>query len=82
MKTALVTGANGGLGREFCTLLKADGYEVIEITRKEFDLAQVGIAEKIFARYSDVDVLINNNLVAKLPLSVFWKLTCLRVSLG
>lgn len=57
---ALVTGADGGLGKEFVALLRADGCEVIEIIRKEFDLAKVGVAEKIFATYSDVDVLINN----------------------
>jgi len=59
-KHALITGANGGLGVEFCRLLKQDGYEVIEITRNEFNLAEVGVAEKIFKKYPDVEILINN----------------------
>lgn len=59
-KIALVTGAGGGLGLEFCKLLKIDGYEVVEITRNEFDLGEVGVAEKIVKKYPNIDVLINN----------------------
>ncbi|MBE6038972.1 MAG: SDR family oxidoreductase [Anaerofustis stercorihominis] len=40
-KTALVTGASGGLGLEFCKLLANDGYDVVLVARSTEKLTQL-----------------------------------------
>ena len=57
---ALITGANGTLGKEFVKQLKEKGYHTIGITRKEFDLTEKGIGEKILKKVGSVDLLVNN----------------------
>lgn len=57
---ALVTGANGGLGKAFCDALERKGYTVIRLLRSDFNLSEVGVALRIFKKYPDVEVLVNN----------------------
>ena len=48
-KTALITGASGGLGLEFARLLAADGYRVVLVARNETALKKV--AEEMQSLY-------------------------------
>ncbi len=58
-RTALVTGANRGLGREVCRQLEARGFEVIATSRDlGFDVTAPGLV------VPKVDVLVNNAGVA------------------
>jgi short-subunit dehydrogenase len=58
-KRAIITGANGGLGRELVNELKSHGCETIPIARQYGDLTELKTIEKIKSKYKSVDILIN-----------------------
>lgn len=75
-KTALITGASGGIGLDLARLFALDGYRVILTARSEdklrrfatemngdfiaADLAKPDAPRQIFAKAGEVDVLVNN----------------------
>ncbi len=61
-KTALVTGASKGIGKEIARLLRENGYEVCTPTHQELDLADVEAVEQFVAKYKETgfDVIVNN----------------------
>lgn len=52
MKTILLTGADGGIGSAISATLKADGYEVVEVTRKDADISSFDEVEKLQEKFS------------------------------
>ncbi|MCK4614029.1 MAG: SDR family oxidoreductase [Thermoplasmata archaeon] len=58
MKRAVVIGANGMLGYGVSEYFKEHNYDVIEITRKEFDIAKDHI-EKLDATIKECDFIVN-----------------------
>ncbi|HSH51179.1 MAG TPA: SDR family oxidoreductase [Bacteroidales bacterium] len=58
-KRAIITGANGGLGKELVNELKSHECEVIPIARQYGDLTELKTINKIKSKYNSIDILIN-----------------------
>jgi short-subunit dehydrogenase len=58
-KRVIVTGANGGLGKELVNEFKSHGCEVFPIARQHGDLSEPQTIEKIKNTYKSVDILVN-----------------------
>ncbi len=66
MKVALVTGSSSGIGKEICSALKENGYEVYGVSRNEGeiicdlkDTKSLQTKIKEFLKTTDIDLLVN-----------------------
>ena len=58
--TAVVTGGSGGIGSEVVALLRAKGWEVTSLSRREgCDVSDEDQVRKAFARFDSVDALVH-----------------------
>jgi len=62
-RTALITGANRGMGLATAQALASRGYHVIATTRRELDVGDPASIARFQERVPDVDILINNAAV-------------------
>lgn len=58
-KRVIVTGANGGLGKELVNEFESHGCEVFPIARQHGDLSEPKTIEEIKNTYKSIDILIN-----------------------
>ena len=62
-RTALVTGANRGMGLATARAFALRGFDVIGTTRQELDLGDASSIARFCERVRDVDILVNNAAV-------------------
>ncbi len=60
MKKILVIGANGQLGSDITKVLRAEGYDVLEVTHQDLDVADTAAIETFFAA-TQPEVVINTS---------------------
>lgn len=72
-KTALITGASGGIGYELAKLFAHDGYNLILVARSAEKLLQ--IAEKFTAKFGiKVEIIVKDLAIPTAPTEIFTKL--------
>ncbi len=56
---AVITGFSSGIGREICTLLEANGYEIIKLNSRLEDTKALTLEVKELLKVADIKLLVN-----------------------